>query len=68
MTKIWTPEANFRGTGPLVDLICQILILDDRPGDQLGEERDKGAEVDDGPLGPGVSTVHVDGVPTTIIT
>ena len=51
-----------RGAGPLVDLIPQVLIFDDGSGDQLGEQGDEGAEVDDGPLSPGVAPVDVDGV------
>ena len=47
---------------PLVDLVPQVLVLDDGTGDELGEQGDKGAEVDDVPLSPGVPPVHVDGV------
>ena len=50
------------GAGPAVDLISQILVFDDRAGDQLGEQGNEGAEVDQRPLGPGVPPVDIDGV------
>ena len=57
------PGGKFvRRAGPLVDLIPQVLVLDDGSGDELGEEGDKGAEVEDVPLGTGISPVDVDGV------
>ena len=51
-----------RGAGPLVDLIPQVLIFDDGSGNELRKQGDEGAEVDDGPLSPGVAPVDVDGV------
>ena len=36
-----------RGAGALVDLLPQVLVLDDGAGDQLGEQGDEGAEVQD---------------------
>ena len=38
------------------------LVLDNGARDQLGKHRDKGAEVDDVPLGRGVLAVDIDGV------
>ena len=47
---------------PVVDLISQLLILDDRPGDELGEQGDEGAEIDEIPLDRCVTPVDVDGI------
>ena len=47
---------------PLVDLVAQVFVLDNGTGNELGEQGDKGAEVDDVALGPGIAPVHVDGV------
>ena len=41
------------GGVPLVDLVAQILVFDDGAGDELGEQGNEGAEVNDVPLGPG---------------
>ena len=46
----------------LIDLVAQVLVLDDGAGDELGKQGDEGAEIDDVPLRPGVSPVHIDGV------
>ena len=50
------------GGSALVDLIAQVLIFDNRTGDELGEQGNEGTEVDDAALGTGISAVHVDGV------
>ena len=47
---------------PLVDLVPQVLVFQNGTGDELGKQGDKGAEVDDGVLGPGISAVYVDGI------
>jgi len=46
----------------VVDLVAQIFVFDDGTGDELGEECDEGAEVDEAALHLGVVPVHVDGV------
>ena len=51
-----------RGGGTRVDLIAQILVFDDGAGDELGEQGDKSAEVENGALGTGVAPVHIHGV------
>ena len=50
------------GVGAVVDLVAQIFVFDDGTGDELGEECDEGAEVDEAALHLGVVPVHVDGV------
>ncbi len=51
-----------KGVIPPLQLVVQVLVLDDGPGDELGEQGDEGAEGDDVLLAPGVPPVHVDGV------
>ena len=47
---------------PPLQLVVQVLVLDNGPGDELGEQGDEGAEGDDVLLAAGVPPVHVDGV------
>ena len=47
---------------PVLQIVRHRLILDDGPGDELGEQRHIGAEVHDVPLGRHHTAVHVDGV------
>ena len=56
------PGKALGGVVAVGELLVQVLILQDGPGDELGEEGDKGAEIDDVLLHPGVPPVDVDGV------
>ena len=44
---------------PLVHLVGQFLVLQDGPGDELGEEGDEGAEVHHAPLDLGIPPVDI---------
>ena len=62
-------EPLHTGAGPCQRLAVPVLqigghrlVLDDRPRDELREQRHIGAEIDDVPLGRHQSPVHVDGI------
>ena len=58
-----TPEANFSQVWrPAHELVGHRVVADDRPGDELREERDVAGEVGERPDGRRRAAVDVDGV------